>query len=201
MYNAKFLTTTGAEIALASPRPEDDDQRHGEPVSSRAVPETEVPRLDAGEEMDEMNTHDRGSKRVRFAESRCQKRQHTRKEQRLDADVQVRSKKLTGYKMSQGMRQRQRQNSCRRRKESMNIFASSRTEVIEKIEESLRHSKGVDDLKDDEVAELCVHSKINPSRFVSHATTLGLHEVFAVDLTAAKSYWNNAEPQLGRRRN
>ena len=31
---------------------EDDDQREGERVSRRAVPEVEVPRPDAGEEMD-----------------------------------------------------------------------------------------------------------------------------------------------------
>ena len=31
---------------------EDDDQREGEQVSSRAVPEVEVPRPEAGEEMD-----------------------------------------------------------------------------------------------------------------------------------------------------
>ena len=31
---------------------EDDDQRQGERVSSRAVPEVEIPRPEAGEEMD-----------------------------------------------------------------------------------------------------------------------------------------------------
>ena len=79
----------------------------------------------------------------------------------------------------------------------MNSFASSRTEVFEKNEESLRENKGVDELKDDEVAEFCVLSnklnacettaKLNASRLVSHATRLGLREVFAGDLTSARA--------------
>ena len=85
---------------------EDDGQRRGERVASRAVPEIEVPRPEAGEEMDvsepttrvgmyhrpdqlpriksgplgsgsrvnEMNTDERDSKRVEFAEGRGQRR-------------------------------------------------------------------------------------------------------------------------------
>ena len=114
-------------IALASLE-EDDDQKQGERVSSRAVPEDEIPRPEAGEEMDvgepavrgnvppvqpaptyqeggssgsgsgskanEMNTDNRLSKRVRFGDSRRQKRQGedleelaaNAEEQHLEAD-------------------------------------------------------------------------------------------------------------------
>ena len=85
---------------------EDDDQREGARVSRRAVPEVEVPRPDAGEEMDvseatvrvdvpstrpapthqevdrqvqvqvqAMNRDERDTKRVKFAESRDERRQ------------------------------------------------------------------------------------------------------------------------------
>ena len=61
--------------------------------------------------------------------------------------------KLTGLKMSQEMRQPQRQNRRKRRG-----FASSETEVFEKIAESLRQCKEVEDLNDDEIMELCILS-------------------------------------------
>ena len=77
----------------------------------------------------------------------------------------------------------------------MNGFASSKTEVFEKVEESLRQCKGVEDLNDEEIMELYIISKdlntcettsiLKPSRFVSHAARLGLREGFAVDLTVA----------------
>ena len=115
---------------------EDYDHRQFERVSSRTVPEVEIPRLEAGEEMDvgeptvrvaglveyrpvptvrvggssnsgtqagsgsranETNTDDCETKRVRFTESRGQKRQGEdveelaakAEEQHLDADVEV----------------------------------------------------------------------------------------------------------------
>ena len=56
----------------------------------------------------------------------------------------------------------------------------------------------VEDLKDDEVMELCILSNelnacettaiLNPSKFASCATRLGLREGFAVDLVAARAY-------------
>ena len=77
----------------------------------------------------------------------------------------------------------------------MNSLASSKTEVFEKIEESLRPLCMVEDLNDDEVMELCMLSnelnacgttaKLNPSKFASCATRLGLREGFAVDLPTA----------------
>ena len=66
--------------------------------------------------------------------------------------------------------------------EQMNSFASSKTEVFEKTEESLRPLCMVEDLNDDEVMELCVLSNelnacettaiLNPSKFASCATRL-----------------------------
>ena len=67
--------------------------------------------------------------------------------------------------------------------------------MFEKIEESLRQCKEVEDLNDDEIMELCILSNelnacettaiLNPSKFASCATRLGLREGFAVDLTTA----------------
>ena len=78
------------------------------------------------------------------------------------------------------------------REQSMNSLA----EVFEKIEESLRPLCMVEDLDDDEVMELCILSYelnacettaiLNPSKFASCATRLGLREGFAVDLTTAR---------------
>ena len=83
------------------------------------------------------------------------------------------------------------------REQSMNRFVQSKTEVFEKIEESLRPLCMVEDLNDDEVMELCMLSNelvacettaiLNPSKFASCATRLGLREGFAVDLTTARA--------------
>ena len=69
--------------------------------------------------------------------------------------------------------------------------------MFEKIEESLRQCKEVEDLNDDEIMELCILSNelnayetteiLNPSKFASCATRLGLREGFAVDLTTARA--------------
>ena len=78
----------------------------------------------------------------------------------------------------------------------MNSFASRKTEVSEKIEESLRQCQGLKDLNDCEIMELYIlwselnacetTAVLNPSRFVSHAARLRLREGFAADLTAAR---------------
>ena len=78
----------------------------------------------------------------------------------------------------------------------MNSFVQSKTEVFEKIEESLRPLCMVEDLSDDEIMELCMLSNdlnacettaiLNPSKFASCATRLGLREGFTVDLTTAR---------------
>ena len=74
-----------------------------------------------------MNTDDRGSKRARFAEQ-CEGVEElaaNAEEQHLDADVEAR---VAPELMQQ-------------EKTSMYSFASSKTEVFEKIEESLRQCK------------------------------------------------------------
>ena len=78
----------------------------------------------------------------------------------------------------------------------MNSLTSSKTEVFEKIEESLRPLCMLENLNDDEIRELCILSNelnacettaiLNPSKFASCATRLGLREGFAVDLTTAR---------------
>ena len=79
----------------------------------------------------------------------------------------------------------------------MKSFAQSKTEVFEKIEESLRPLCMVEGLNDDEVMELCILSNelnacettamLNPWKFASCATRLGFREGFAVDLTTARA--------------
>ena len=66
-----------------------------------------------------------------------------------------------------------------------------------KIEESLRPLCMVENLNDDEIMELCILSNelnaceataiLNPSKFASCATRLGLREGFAADLTTARA--------------
>ena len=83
------------------------------------------------------------------------------------------------------------------REQSMNSFVQSKTEVFEKIEKSLRPLCMVKDLNDDEVMELRILSHelnacettaiLNPSKFASCATRLGLREGFAVELTTARA--------------
>ena len=81
--------------------------------------------------------------------------------------------------------------------EQMDSFVQSKTEVFEKIEESLRPLCMVEDLNDDEITELCMLSNelnacettaiLNPSKFASCATRFGIREGFAVDLTSARA--------------
>ena len=79
----------------------------------------------------------------------------------------------------------------------MNSFVQSKTELFEKIEESLRPFCMVEDLNDDEIMELCILSNelnacettavLNPTKFASIGTRLGLREGFAVDLNTARA--------------
>ena len=82
--------------------------------------------------------------------------------------------------------------------EQMNSFVQSKTDVLEKIEESLRPLCMVENLNDDEIMELCILSNelnacetaavLNPSKFAS-IVRRGLNFVngFAVDLTTARA--------------
>ena len=130
MHNAKVPHHDRCRDRFGELMAEDDDQRQVERASRRAVPELEIPRPEAGKEMDvgvagpvgdqpvptvrvggssssgtrtgsssranETNTDDRETKRVRFTESRGQKRQgedveelSEKAEEHLDADVEV----------------------------------------------------------------------------------------------------------------
>ena len=161
-----------------------------------------------GSRASETNTDDREVKRVRIAESRGQKRQGEdmeefaakAEEQHLDADVEVSAHSTWMVEDVVGAAadaaSEQMNILLDARKQSMNSFVQSKAEVFEKIEESLRPLCMVEDLNDDEIMELCILSNelnacettaiLNPSKFASCATRLGLREGFAVDLTTAR---------------
>ena len=117
-------------------------------------------------------------------------------EQHLDADVEVPAHKTWRVGDVVG-------DAADAAPEQMNSFVQSKTEVFEKIEESLRPLRIVEDLSDNEIMELCILSNelntcettatLNPSKFASCATRLVLREGFAVAFTT--SLWNNVGPQ------
>ena len=155
-------------------------------------------RSGVGSRASETNTDYREAKRVRFTESRGQKRQGEdveelsakAEEQHLDADVEVPAHKTWRVEDVVG-------DAADAAPEQMNSFVQSKTEVFEKIEGSLRPLCMVEDLNDDEVMELFILSNelnaceataiLNSSKFASCATRLGLREGFAVDLTTARA--------------
>ena len=116
--------------------------------------------------------------------------QQRAEEQHLDADVEVPAHKTWRIEDVVG-------DAADAAPEQMNSFVQSKTEVFEKNEESLRPLCMVEDLNDDEVMELCILSNelnaceataiLNPSKFASCATRLGLREGFAADLTSARA--------------
>ena len=156
-----------------------------------------------------MKKNDRETKRVRFTESRGQKSQGEdveelaakAEEQHSDADVEVPAHKT--WKVEDVVADaadaapEQMNILLDAREQSMNSFVQSKTEVFEKIEESLRPLCVVEDLNDDEVMELCILSNelnacetiatLNPSKFASCATRFGLRGGFSVDSTTAKA--------------
>ena len=111
-------------------------------------------------------------------------------EQPLDADVEVPAHKIWRIEDVVG-------DAADAAPEQMKIFVRSKTEVFEKMEESLRPLCMVEDRNDDEIMELCILSNelnaceataiLNPSKFASCGTRLGLREGFAVDLTTARA--------------
>ena len=122
-------------------------------------------------------------------------------EQHLDADVEVPAHKT--WRVEDVVR-----DAADALPEQMNSFVQSKTEVFEKIEESLRPLCMVEDLNDDEVMELCILSNevyacetkaatLNPSKFASCATRLRLREGFAVDLTTARANGTMWDLSLG----
>ena len=150
-------------------------------------------RSGVGSRASETNTDDREAIRVRFTESRGQKRQGEdveelaakAEEQHLDADVEVPAHKT--WRVEDVVA-----DAADAAPKQMNSFVQSKTEVFEKIEESLRPLCMVEDLNDDEIMELCILSNelnaceatavLNPSKFASCATRLGLR-----DLTTARA--------------
>ena len=167
-------------------------------------------RAGSGSRANEANTDDRETKRVRITESRGQKRQGEdveelaakAEEQHLDADVEVgrclkrwRVKDVVGDAADAAPEQMNILLDAR--EQPMNSFVQSKTEVFEKIKESIRPLCMVEDLNHDEIMELCILSNelnacettaiLNPSKFASCATRLGLREGFAVDLTTARA--------------
>ena len=107
-------------------------------------------RSGVGSRASETNTDDRGTKCVRFTESRGQKRQGEdveelaakAEEQHLDADVEVPAHKT--WRVEDVV-----WDAADAAPEQMNSLASSKKEVFEKIEESLRPLCMVEDLNDD----------------------------------------------------
>ena len=191
MHNAKVPDNDRCRGRIGHLMAKDGDQRQVERVSSRTISEVEIPRPEAGEEMDvgkpsvqpqsvyeedqpqpapqsvskpvpivrvggssssgtragsgsranEANTDDRETKRVRFTESRGQKRQGEdveelavrAEEQHLGADVEVpahKSWRIADASNATG--------TADEAPEQTNSFVQSKTEVLEKIEESLR---------------------------------------------------------------
>ena len=150
-------------------------------------------RSGVGSRASEANTDDRETKRVRFTESRGQKRQGEdfeelaakAEEQHLDADVEVPAHKACRVEdvvADAADAAPEQMNIFDAREQSMNSFVQSKTEVLEKIDESLRPLCMVEDLNDDEIMELCILSNelnacettaiLNPSKFASCATRL-----------------------------
>ena len=148
-------------------------------------------------------------KRVRFTESRGQKRQGEdveelaakAEEQHLDVDVEVPAHKTWRVEdvvgdASDAAPEQMNILLCAE-EQCMNSLTMSKTEVFEKIEESLRPLCMVEDLNDDEVMELCILSNelnaceitavLNPSKFASIGTRFGLREGFALDFTTARA--------------
>ena len=194
------------------PRSVDEDQPRPEtksfprPVEEQPIPTVRVGgssgsriRSGVGSTASETNTDDREVKRVRFTESRGQKRQSEdveelaakTEEQHLDADVEVPAHNT--WRVEDVVA-----DAADAAPEQVNSFVQSKTEVFEKIEESLRPLCMVEDLDDDdEIMELYTLSSelnaceataiLNPSKFASCATRLGLRECFAVDLTTARA--------------
>ena len=177
----------GEEVRVCEPTVVEDQRSdpHSGPQSvSQPVPKVRVggssgsgTRSGVGSRASETNTDDRETKRVRFTESEnVEELAAKAEEQHLDADVEVPAHKTWRVGDVVG-------DAAYAAPEQMNSFAQSKTEVFEKIEESLRPLCMVEDLNDDEVMALCILSNelnacettaiLNPLKFASCATRLG----------------------------
>ena len=160
---------TGEEVDVGEPTVVEDqrsDPQSAPQSVSQPVPIVRVggssssgTRSRVGSRASETNTDDRETKRVRFTESRGQKRQGEdveelaakAEEQHLHQDVEVPAHKTWRVEDVVG-------DAADAAPEQMNSFVQSKTEVFEKIEESLRPLCMVEDLNDDEFMELCILS-------------------------------------------
>ena len=172
----RMMSRTTADVESEIPCPETGEEvEFGEPsVQPQAVPqpveEQPIPtmrvggsssgtRSGVGSRASETNTDDREVKRVRFTESRGQKRQGEdveelaaeAEEQHLDADVDLPAHKT--WRVEDVVA-----DAADAAPEQVNSFVQSKTEVFEKIEESLGPLCMVEGLDDDETMELCILS-------------------------------------------
>ena len=184
----------GEEVDVGEPTVVEDqrsDPQSAPPSVSQPIPTVRVggssgsgTRSGVGSRASETNTDDREAKRVRFTESRGQKRQGEDVEE-LAAKAEEQHPAHKTWRVEDVVG-----DAADAAPEQMNSFVQSKTEVFEKIEESLRPLCMVEDLNDDEVMELCILSNelnaceataiLNPSKFASCATRLRLDEGFAV---------------------
>ena len=150
----------GEEVDVGEPTVVEDqrsDPQSAPQSVSQPVPTVRVggssgsgTRSGVGSRASETNTDDREAKRDRFTESRCQKRQGEdveelaakAEEQHLDADVEVPAHKTWRIEDVVGdsadAAPEQMNILLDAREQSMNCLVQSKTEVLEKIEESLR---------------------------------------------------------------
>ena len=149
----------GEEMDVGEPTVVEDQHPIQQPVPTFRVggSSSSGTRAGSGSRANEANTDDREVKRVRFTESRGQKRQGEdveelaarAEEQHLDADVEVLARKTWRIEGVVG-------DAADAAPEQMNSFVQSKTEVFEKIEESLRPLWMVEHLNDDDIMELCI---------------------------------------------
>ena len=138
MHNAKGPHDDRCRHRSGELMADDDDQRPGERVSSRAVPEAEGPRPEGGEEMDVTEstvrvggpparpapTYQEGvtssassrARRGKAKMSNCWRRWRRTQENISTLTLRCAPAKLAGWQMSQWMQQPPRQSRCRRRK-------------------------------------------------------------------------------------
>ena len=131
---------------------EDEDSRHGGLVSSRSVPEAEVLRPEAGEEMDVREPTARPTPTYQeggSSSSRSTQMNVDVEEQHLDDGIEMHSSKTDGFA---GDAATAALDQMQMEEKSLNSFLSRKTGVFEQIEKPRRQCKA-EDLNDDEIME------------------------------------------------
>ena len=160
VQNEILCPEAGEEVDNGEPTVVEGQRSDPQSASQSASQSVSTVRVDAssssgnqsgvGSRASETNTDDRETKRVRFTESRGQKKQGEDveelavkvKEQHLDADVEMPALKTWRVEDVTG-------DAADAASEQMNSFVQSQTEMFEKIEKSLRPLCLVEDLNDD----------------------------------------------------